>query len=88
MKLMGADTYVRTENSGVLVALQRLIGETMTIDERACCLSANSASTKAITKEIYMKISRFTDSQIMAILKQNEAEASVPNCYREHSISL
>jgi hypothetical protein len=88
MKLMGADTYVRTENSGVLVALQRLIGETMTIDERACFLSANSASTKAITKEIYMKISRFTDSQIMAILKQNEAGASVPNCYREHSISL
>jgi len=25
-----------------------------------------------------MKISRFTDSQIMAILKQNEAGASVP----------
>ena len=26
-----------------------------------------------------MKISRFTDSQIMAILKENEAGASVPN---------
>jgi hypothetical protein len=28
-----------------------------------------------------MKISRFTDSQIMAILKQNEAGASVPDSF-------
>jgi putative transposase len=34
-----------------------------------------------------MKISRFTDSQIMAILKQNEAGASVPDLCREQSIS-
>ena len=34
-----------------------------------------------------MKISRFTDSQIMAILKQNEARASVPDLCREHGIS-
>ncbi len=31
-----------------------------------------------------MKISRFTDSQIMTILKQNEAGASVPDLCREH----
>ena len=30
-----------------------------------------------------MKISRFTDSQIMDILKQNEAGASVPDLCRE-----
>jgi putative transposase len=34
-----------------------------------------------------MKISRFTDSQIMAILAQNEAGASVPDLRREHGIS-
>ena len=34
-----------------------------------------------------MKISRFTDSQMMAILKQNEAGASVPDLCREHGIS-
>ena len=34
-----------------------------------------------------MKISRFTDSQIMAILNQNEAGASVPDLCREHGIS-
>ena len=34
-----------------------------------------------------MKISRFTDSQIIAILKQNEAGASVPDLCREHGIS-
>ena len=34
-----------------------------------------------------MKISRFKDSQIMAILKQNEAGASVPDLCREHGIS-
>ena len=34
-----------------------------------------------------MKISRLTDSQIMAILKQNEAGASVPDLCREHGIS-
>jgi len=31
--------------------------------------------------------SRFTDSQIMAILKQNEAGSSVPDLCREHGIS-
>ena len=34
-----------------------------------------------------MKKSRFTDSQIMAILKQNESGASVPDLCREHGIS-
>jgi len=34
-----------------------------------------------------MKKSRFTESQIMAILKQNEAGTSVPDICREHSIS-
>ena len=34
-----------------------------------------------------MKKTRFTDSQVMAILKQNEAGASVPDLCREHSIS-
>ena len=34
-----------------------------------------------------MKISRFTENQIMAILKQNEAGASVPDLCREHGIS-
>jgi putative transposase len=34
-----------------------------------------------------MKISRFTDSQIMAILKQNEAGASVPDLCRGLGIS-
>ena len=35
-----------------------------------------------------MKISRFTDSQIMAILKQNEAGASVPDLCRELELNL
>jgi len=34
-----------------------------------------------------MKKSRFTDGQIMAILKQNKAGASVPDLFREHGIS-
>jgi len=34
-----------------------------------------------------MKKSRFTESQIMAILKQNETGASVPDLCREHGIS-
>lgn len=34
-----------------------------------------------------MKTSRFTDSQIMAILKQNEAGSSVPDLCREHGIN-
>lgn len=34
-----------------------------------------------------MKTSRYTDSQIMAILKQNEAGASVPDLCREHGMS-
>lgn len=34
-----------------------------------------------------MKKSRFTESQIMAILKQHEAGVPVPDLTREHSIS-
>ncbi len=34
-----------------------------------------------------MKKSKFTDSQIMAILKQNEAGIKVPDLCREHGIS-
>jgi putative transposase len=34
-----------------------------------------------------MKTSRFTDSQIIAILKQAEAGSSVPELCREHGIS-
>lgn len=34
-----------------------------------------------------MKKSRFTDSQIMAILKQAEAGMAVPDLCREHGIS-
>ncbi|MFT6406353.1 MAG: putative transposase [Marinomonas primoryensis] len=34
-----------------------------------------------------MKASRFTDSQIMAILKQNEGGVSVAELCREHGIS-
>lgn len=34
-----------------------------------------------------MKTSKFTDSQIMAILKQNEAGIKVPDLCREHGIS-
>jgi putative transposase len=34
-----------------------------------------------------MKKSRFTDGQIIAILKQNEAGATVPDLCREHGIS-
>lgn len=34
-----------------------------------------------------MKKSKFTDSQIMAILKQNEADIKVPDLCREHGIS-
>ena len=34
-----------------------------------------------------MKTSKFTDSQIMAILKQAEAGTPVPNLCREHGMS-
>ncbi len=34
-----------------------------------------------------MKKSRYTDSQILAILKQNEAGAKVPDLCREHGMS-
>jgi putative transposase len=35
-----------------------------------------------------MKTSRFTDSQIMEILKQTEAGMPVPDLCREHNISV
>lgn len=34
-----------------------------------------------------MRTSRFTESQIVAILKQNEAGVSVPDLCREHGMS-
>ena len=34
-----------------------------------------------------MKRSRFTDSQIMAVLKQGEAGTLVPDLCREHGVS-
>jgi putative transposase len=34
-----------------------------------------------------MKASRFTDGQILAILKQNESGISVPDLCREHGMS-
>ena len=34
-----------------------------------------------------MKKSRYTDSQILSILKQNEAGAQVPDLCREHGMS-
>ena len=38
-------------------------------------------------RKLYMKTSRFTDSQIIAILKQAEAGSPVPELCREHGIS-
>jgi len=38
-------------------------------------------------QEIYMKTSRYSDSQIMAILKQSEAGTPVPELCREHGMS-
>jgi putative transposase len=38
-------------------------------------------------KEFSMKKSRYTDSQILSILKQNEAGTPVPDLCREHSMS-
>ena len=35
-----------------------------------------------------MKISRYSDSQIMAILKQAEAGTPVPDLCREHGMSV
>jgi putative transposase len=40
-----------------------------------------------LTEEIPLKKSRFTDSQIIAILKQAEAGTAVPELCREHGIS-
>ncbi len=38
-------------------------------------------------KEFSMKQSRYTDSQIMAIVKQNESGVSAPDLCREHGMS-
>lgn len=38
-------------------------------------------------EEFSMKTSKFSDSQILSILKQNEAGAKVPDLCREHGIS-
>jgi len=38
-------------------------------------------------QEISMRQSRFTDSQILAFLKQNEEGAKVPDLCREHGFS-
>jgi putative transposase len=38
-------------------------------------------------REFYMKKSRFSDSTIMAILKQAEAGSTVPDLCREHGMS-
>jgi putative transposase len=38
-------------------------------------------------RNLYMKTSRFTDSQIIAILKQAEIGSPVPGLCREHGIS-
>jgi len=38
-------------------------------------------------QEITMRQSRFTDSQILAFLKQNEEGAKVPDLCREHGFS-
>jgi putative transposase len=38
-------------------------------------------------RKFYMKKSRFSDSQIMAVLKQAEAGTAVPDLCREHGIS-
>ena len=38
-------------------------------------------------RKLYMKTSRFIDSQIIAILKQAEAGSPVPELCREHGIS-
>jgi putative transposase len=41
----------------------------------------------SLLEEFYMKRSRFTDSQILAVLKQAEAGKTVPDLCREHGIS-
>jgi putative transposase len=38
-------------------------------------------------RRFYVKKSRFSDSQIMGILKQAEAGTPVPELYREHGMS-
>jgi putative transposase len=40
-----------------------------------------------VKRRFYMKKSRFSDSQIVAILKQAEAGTPVPELCREHGIS-
>jgi putative transposase len=39
-------------------------------------------------RRFHMRKSRFTDSQIMAMLKQAEAGVKVPDLCREHGISI
>jgi putative transposase len=43
--------------------------------------------SRNLTEEVPVKKSRFTDSQIIAILKQAEAGSLVPDLCREHDIS-
>jgi Transposase. len=38
-------------------------------------------------EEIHMKTSRYSDSQILAIIKQNESGVPVPELCREHGMS-
>lgn len=41
-----------------------------------------------LTEEVPVKKSRFTDSQIIGILKQAEAGSAVPDLCREHGIVM
>jgi putative transposase len=43
--------------------------------------------SRTISEEVPLKKSRFTDSQIIAILKQAEGGTPVPELCREHGIS-
>jgi putative transposase len=43
--------------------------------------------SRNLTEEVPLKKSRFTDSQIIAVLKQAEAGTPVPELCRTHGIS-